>query len=104
MSVNYKAIYGFGYHITDDMAAEMDEDKYEEFIENDFTHDIDGWCDGGTGYFFGLIIKSANEGEIFEVPFIGYEHKDFMKMIDRYKFFFPEHHIPPKHFIINQIN
>ena len=44
MSVEYKAIYGYGYHITGDMAADLDEDKYEEFIENNFTHVVNGWC------------------------------------------------------------
>jgi hypothetical protein len=103
MSVNYKAIYGYGYHITNDMISKMDEDKYEEFIENDFTHDIDGWYDGGTGYFFGLTIKSANEGEIIEIPFKEYKHEDFMKMLDFHHYFFPNFPVPPRHYIINKV-
>ena len=67
MSVEYKAIYGYGYHITGDMVADLDEDKYEEFIENNFTHIVNGWC-CSDDYFFGIAIKSADEGEIIEIP------------------------------------
>ena len=102
MSVEYKAIYGYGYHITGDMAAELDEDKYEEFVESDFTRIIDGWrC--SDDYFFGLTIKSADEGEITEIPFKEYEHNDFMEMLNAFHYFFPEGEHIPHHYIIQQV-
>ena len=79
------------------------EDKYEEFVENDFTHDIDGWYDGGAGYFFGITIKSADEGEIIEVPFKEYEHENFLEMLNLHHYFFPNAPIPPRHYVINQV-
>ena len=85
MSVEYKAIYGYGYHITGDMAADLDEDKYEEFIENNFTHIVNGWC-CSDDYFFGIAIKSADEGEIIEVPVEEYEDEDFMEMLNFYHY------------------
>lgn len=102
MSVEYKAIYGYGYHITGDMAAEMDEDKYEEFIDSNFTHIINGVC-CSDDYFFGLTVESADEGEIIEVPFKEYEHEDFMEMLDFHHYFFPNNPNPPRHYIINKV-
>ncbi len=102
MSIEYKAIYGYGYHITGDMAAELDEDKYKEFIESNFTHIIDGWrC--SDDYFFGIAIRSADEGEIIEVPFKEYEHEDFMEMLNLHHYFFPNDPIPPRHYVINKV-
>lgn len=102
MSIKYTAIYGYGYHITGDTAAGLDEDKYEEFIESNFTYIIDGWhC--SDDYFFGIAIKSADEREIIKVPFKEYEHEDFMKMLDLHHYFFPNTPIPPRHYVINQV-
>jgi hypothetical protein len=102
MSVEYKAIYGYGYHITGDMAAELDEDKYEEFVESNYTHVLDGWrC--SDDYFFGIVIRSADEGDIVEVPFKEYEHEDFLKMLNLHHYFFPNAPIPPRHYVINQV-
>ena len=102
MSVEYKAIYGYGYHITGDMAADLDEDKYEEFIENNFTHIVNGWC-CSDDYFFGIAIKSADEGEIIEVQDEEYENEDFVKMSNFYHYFFPTLSTSPKYYIINKV-
>ena len=102
MSVEYKAIYGYGYHITGNMAAELDEEKYEEFVESNFTHVIDGWrC--SDDYFFGIIIESADEGDIIAIPFKEYEHNEFMEMLNLHHYFFPNDPIPPRHYVINQV-
>lgn len=102
MSVEYKAIYGYGYHITDDMAANMDTDLYEEFVESDFTRVIDGWG-GGNGYFFGITVTIANEGECNLIPIKEYEHDEFRKMLDEHHKFFPKIPAIPRHYLIHQV-
>ncbi len=84
------------------MAAELDEDKYEEFVESNFTHVIDGWrC--SDDYFFGIVIESADEGDIIAIPFKEYEHNEFMEMLNLHHYFFPNDPIPPRHYVINQV-
>lgn len=104
MSVDYRAIYGYGYHITADMCAEMDEEKFEEFIDHDMTHIICGWADN-SDYFFGIVVRSADDYAPIEViPFTEYEHDDFIRMVDTFHRFFPEVVAAPKHYVIQQIS
>lgn len=104
MSVNYKAIYGIGYHITEDMISEMDEDKFREFIESDFTYLVNRWSNK-INYFYGLIIASADEGKIINIPYIDYKNEDLMKLLDFYYYLFPTtEYISPSFFVINQAN
>lgn len=103
MNIDCKAIYGYGYHIIPDMAAAMDEDKFEEFIEHDLTHHINSWTDND-GYFFGIVVRSADDyAPIEEIPFTEYEHGDFIRMVDTFHRFFPEVVATPKHYVIQQI-
>ena len=100
MSVDYRAIYGYGYHITADMCAEIDEEKFEEFIEHDLTHTINDWG-GDPGYFFGIVVCSADEYAPIEViPFTEYEHGDFIRMVNTFHYFFPEGEHIPRHYVI----
>ena len=102
MSIEYKAIYGMGYHISGDMITNMDTDLFEEFVEDDFTYVIDDWR-GGDDYFFGIEITRAYEGEIDEVPFHEYTHEDFRAMVEAYHHYFPEVHQVPRHYLIHQV-
>lgn len=104
MSVDYMAIYGYGYHINADMCAEMDEEKFEEFIDHDMTHTINGWREG-SDYFFGIMVRCADEYEpITVIPFTEYEHGDFIRMVNTFHRFFPEVVMAPKHYVIQQIS
>ena len=104
MSVDYRAIYGYGYHITTNMCAEMNEEKFEEFIDHDMTHIINGWG-GDPSYFFGIVIGDADEYEPIQIiPFKEYQHEDFIKMLEGKRYFFPEKHWGPKRYIIQQIS
>lgn len=104
MSVDYKAIYGYGYHITNDMYQALEPKKFDEFIDHDMTHIVCGWS-GNSDYFFGIVVKTATEGNPIEViPFFEYEHEECMKMFNDFHYFFPEVVTAPKHYVIQQIN
>ena len=104
MSVDYRAIYGYGYHINADMCAEMDEEKFEEFIDHDLTHIINSWGEN-SDYFFGIVVCSADDYAPIEViPFTEYEHGDFIRMVNTFHHFFPEVVMAPKHYVIQQVS
>ena len=103
MSVDYRAMYGYGYHITPEMSSELDEDKFEEFIEHPLTHVLNSWG-ADPGYFFGIDVRSADEDEnIALIPIDEYEHNDFMEMLNTFHYFFPEGEHIPHHYIIQQV-
>lgn len=102
MNMEYKAMYGYGYHLTSDNLAKMDEEKYEELMESDFIYIVNNWADGDD-YFFGLIVTEAKEGDIKEIPLMEYEHTKFMKMMNEYRSFFPNASPIPKHYLIYQV-
>lgn len=104
MSVDYRAIYGYGFCVSDDMIIEMDEDKYDEFLNSEFTYRVDSWRDGSE-YFFGLNLCSAEPGYIFALPIVdNYAHEDFVLMMKEFKKFFPDQDtMRVKHYLINQV-
>lgn len=104
MSVDYTAIYGYGYMITADEAANIPEDIFDEFIDSDYTLCVDNYTDE-SNYFFGLKLKQASPGYIYELPVVDeYNHQEFCSMIDEFKHFFPNRSPREiKHYLINKV-
>ena len=101
MSVKYRAVYGYGFHIKPEQVKDMSEEKYEQFVENDFTYILNSWKDNEE-YFFGIEVKSAEPGEIVNIP-VQQSHDRFIEMINTFKYFFPETSPFPRHYIFNQV-
>lgn len=104
MSVDYTAIYGYGFMITADEAANIPEDMFDEFIDSDYTLCVDNYADE-SNYFFGLKLTQASPGYIFELPVVDkYSHQDCCNMMAEFKRFFP-HRSPReiKHYLINRV-
>lgn len=104
MNVDYTAIYGYGYMITADEAANIPEDIFDEFIDSDYTLCVDNYTDE-SNYFFGLKLKQASPGYIYELPVVDeYNHQEFCSMIDEFKHFFPNRSPREiKHYLINRV-
>ena len=104
MSVDYTAIYGYGYMITADEAANIPEDIFDEFIDSDYTLCVDNYADE-SNYFFGLKLTQASPGYIYELPVVDkYAHETFMDMMHEFKRFFPNRNPQEiKHYLINRV-
>ena len=78
MSVDYTAIYGYGFMITADEVADIPEDLRDEFFDSDYTIRVDSYADE-SNYFFGLKLTQASPGFMFELPVVDkYAHETFL--------------------------
>lgn len=104
MSVDYTAIYGYGYLITADEAADIPEDMFDDFIDSDYTLCVDNYADE-SNYFFGLKLTQVSPGYIYELPVVdNYGHQDFCNMMAEFKRFFPNRSPREiKHYLINRV-
>ena len=66
MGMTREVKYGYGYYIEEDEINSFTDEKRDAFLENNYCHSIDSWS--GNGYFFGIILKELDEGEIYRVP------------------------------------
>lgn len=104
MSVDYRAIYGYGFCVSNKEVATLSDKLYDEFVDSIFTHRTD-YIYGETEYFFGLSLCSAEPGYMFALPAVdNYAHEDFMQMMKEFKHFFPQRKTSEiKHYLINQV-
>jgi hypothetical protein len=104
MSVDYTAIYGYGFMITADEAANIPEDMFDEFIDSDYTICVDNYADE-SNYFFGLKLTQASPGYIYELPVVdNYAHETFMAMMHEFKRFFPHKDaLQLRHYLIHRV-
>ena len=104
MSVDYTAIYGYGFMITADEVADIPEDLRDEFFDSDYTIRVDSYADE-SNYFFGLKLTQASPGYIYELPVVDkYAHETFMDMMHEFKRFFPNRNPQEiKHYLINRV-
>lgn len=103
MSVEYEALYGYGFHITPNILEKLDKNKFDEFIDDSFTIAINSWVDDNDK-FFGILIESIGEGSIKEVSQGEYPDKiETFKLMDRFHYYFPTEKQVPKHYIIHRV-
>lgn len=104
MSVDYQAIYGYGFCVSDEEVNTLPKELYDDFIDSiytiwtDYTHE-------NVEYFFGLKLCSAEPGYMFALPVVdNYTHTDFLKMIHEFKKYFPHRNpMEIKHYLINRV-
>ena len=94
MSVDYRAMVGYGYMVTSDMLDMLyqrgGDDLLEEFQESDWACPADGYCPEDSPYFFGIVLEGIAPGEIVPLPTKrNYKHEDLDDMIEEFKKFFP---------------
>lgn len=102
MSVDYTAIYGYGFMITADEVADIPEDMFDDFIDSDYTLCVNNY---ESNYFFGLSLCEASPGYIFELPVVDkYAHETFIDMMHEFKRFFPNKDaLQLRHYLIHRI-
>ena len=104
MSVDYTAIYGYGFMITPEDIETIPEDLRDEFFDSDYTIRVDSYADE-SNYFFGLKLTQASPGFMFELPVVDkYAHETFMAMMHEFKHFFPHKDaLQLRHYLIHRI-
>lgn len=104
MSVDYRAIYGYGFHVSGEEVDALSDEMKDEFIDSIYTYRSDYYYDD-IEYFFGLNLRSAEPGYMFALPAVdNYAHEDFAKMIKEFKTYFPNRDPKEiKHYLINQV-
>lgn len=91
MSVDITARYGRGYQVSYNDICELSPEVQEAFRESEYAYRLNGY-DDCSDYFFGVIIKTSDVGEITLVPALSErvtDNDNFLKMIQEYKKFFP---------------
>lgn len=106
MSVDYRAIYGYGFLVSADDVAKIPDEKIDDFMDNPFCLCVDNYVNSNFEYFFGLKLCSAEPGYAFALPAVdNYSHNDFIQMIREFKEYFPDKDaFTIKHYLINQIS
>ena len=106
MSINYTAIYGYGYLVDADDCAKLSGEQFDDFCDSPFCILIDSWVESNCQYFFGLKLCQAEPGYAFALPSVdNYAHKDFIEMVRQFKSFFPDKDaFTIKHYLINRID
>ena len=104
MSVDCRAIYGYGFLVSANDVAKIPNEKIDDFMDSPFCLCIDTYirdCD----YFFGLKLCSAEPGYAFALPATdNYAHSDLIKMMREFKEYFPDKDaFTIKHYLINQL-
>jgi hypothetical protein len=94
MSVDYRAMVGYGYMVTPAMLDMLyqrgGKDLLEEFQESDWACPADGYYPKDSPYFFGIILEGIAPGMIAPLPTKrNYKHEDLDNMIEEFKKFFP---------------
>lgn len=103
MSVDYRAIYGYGFVVTDTDLQNLRVNDYEAFIDSDYHICVDGYSDDGY-HFFGLVLSEAEPGEVNILPAVdNYEHEDFIKMNSSFRRIFPVQKFHLRHYLIHQV-
>ena len=106
MSVEYRALCGLGYYITPEMCSQLDDETYEDFVDNQYTILIDGWSDS-SAYFFGIILQDADDGECKNiVNNIDDKRDEYVKMINDYHKYFVKgifDYSAPQYYLIHQV-
>ena len=104
MSVDYRAIYGYGFHISNEEVDALPEELHDDFIDSIYTICTDCIYEN-VGYFFGLNLCTAEPSYMFALPAVdNYDHKDFIAMIKEFKKYFPHRDaMKIKHYLINQV-
>ena len=103
MSVDYRAIYGYGFIVTDADLQNLQVDDYEAFIDSDYHIRVDDYNDDGY-HFFGLVLSKAEPGEVNILPAVdNYEHEDFIKMNSSFRKIFPVQKFHLRHYLIHQV-
>lgn len=104
MSVDYSAIYGYGFMITPEDIETIPEDLRDEFFDSDYAIRVDSYADR-SNYFFGLKLTQASPGFMFELPVVDkYAHETFMAMMHEFKHFFPHKDaLQLRHYLIHRI-
>ena len=94
MSVDYRAMVGYGYMVTPAMLDMLyqrgGKDLFEEFQESDWACPADGYYSNTSPYFFGIVLEGIAPGKIAPLPTKrNYKHEDLDNMIEEFKKFFP---------------
>ena len=103
MSVDYRAIYGYGFIVTDADLQTLRANDYEAFIDSDYHICVDDYSDNGY-HFFGLVLSKAEPGEVNILPAVdNYEPEDFIKMNSSFRRIFPVQKFHLRHYLIHQV-
>ena len=100
MSVEYRAVAGFGFRITEAEVNALDDDTRDAFFDDDATVPVNTWqknCE----YYFGTTCGEAEFGTIREIdPTI----KTIEEVVARFYEFFPARKYEvPRLYIVNSI-
>ena len=105
MSVDYKAIYGYGFMVTDTDLQTLSAENYDEFIDSEYHMRVDGYTRKDGYHFFGLILNEVEPGEFDVLPAVdNYSHEDFIKMNSFFRKVFPKDKFYLRHYLIHQID
>jgi hypothetical protein len=103
MSVDYRAIYGYGFIVTDADLQNLSAEDYEKFLDSEYHICVDCYRDNNY-HFFGLVLSEAEPGEVNVLPAVdNYEHEDFIKMNSSFRRMFPIQKFHLRHYLIHQI-
>ena len=102
LSVEYRAIYGLGYEITQEEIENIPDDIRDEFYDSDFIYQLE---DGGNDYFFGICLKQVDPGRMTIIPVVDQcDPEKYKRMMFEFKRFFPHREaIYLRHYLINQV-
>lgn len=108
MSVKYTTRLGYGFILTKTEYGWLSDEKFEEFIDHDLTHILDGYDpDSDAPYFFGLSVISLDPGQYCSIPndrhFL-YTHQEIIEMLQEFKKFFPDLKDHPRDYVISCID
>ena len=87
MSIEYRAIYGYGFHLTSNDVASIGEEEIDRFYDSPYTVLLNSWG-ADPDYFFGIIKTEVDEGEIAIAPHFNNPHK-VKQMKAEFERFFP---------------
>lgn len=103
MSVDYRAIYGYGFVVTDTELQNLQVNDYEAFIDSDYHITVNDYNNDGY-HFFGLVLSETEPGEVNILPAVdNYEHEDFIKMNSSFRRIFPVQKFHLRHYLIHQV-
>lgn len=102
MSVEYRAIYGLGYVITQEEIENIPDNIRDELYDSDFIYPLE---DGGNEYFFGICLNQVDPGRMTIIPVVdNYDQEKYKRMMLEFKHFFPNREaIYLRHYLINQV-
>ena len=108
MSVRYCTRFGYGFVVDCyeiDELRDADRERYSDFLDNDYTILIDGWDTGDSACFFGIIEKTLEPGQFYEIPQKrNYKSEDVVDMMVEFKKYFPTKAGAPQDYILSCID